>query len=348
MAMITRSYEIKFLTPAFLGDAEQRGAWRTPPFKALLRHWWRVGFASKRYDQASLVADMRRSEDRIFGTAAGNSGEASQLRMRLSTWAEGKLTRGESLTNKPQQVSHPEIKQKVDPLLYLGYGPLTSQRNTTILKTGRAIKEQETAILRLAYPDADAADIDTALLLMSRFGTIGGRSRNGWGSFKLGTENMPDIASGFDFSQYCRPWKDALKFDWPHCIGASADNRPLVWELTNEEANWQAVLGKLAELKIKLRTNFKFNSDKGAPYARHWLSYPVTKNHEVPLWRGLRLPNSLRFKVRQGTNGLAGWIFHCPCLPPKEFSPRPAAIIDVWTQVHDLLDNDDRVKRVTA
>ena len=31
------SYEVKFLTPAFLGNAEQSGQWRTPPFKALLR-----------------------------------------------------------------------------------------------------------------------------------------------------------------------------------------------------------------------------------------------------------------------------------------------------------------------
>ena len=35
-------YKVSFLTPAFLGNAGQEGQWRSPPFKALLRHWWRV------------------------------------------------------------------------------------------------------------------------------------------------------------------------------------------------------------------------------------------------------------------------------------------------------------------
>jgi len=35
-------YKVEFLCPAFLGNAEQNGQWRTPPFKALLRQWWRV------------------------------------------------------------------------------------------------------------------------------------------------------------------------------------------------------------------------------------------------------------------------------------------------------------------
>lgn len=35
--MITLAYDVRFLTPAFLGDAEQTGQWRTPPFKERLR-----------------------------------------------------------------------------------------------------------------------------------------------------------------------------------------------------------------------------------------------------------------------------------------------------------------------
>jgi len=39
---------VRFLTPAFLGDAEQNGRWRTPPFKALLRQWWRMAYAANK------------------------------------------------------------------------------------------------------------------------------------------------------------------------------------------------------------------------------------------------------------------------------------------------------------
>lgn len=42
MRMTTLTYQVSFNTPAFLGNAEQQAQWRTPPFKALLRQWWRV------------------------------------------------------------------------------------------------------------------------------------------------------------------------------------------------------------------------------------------------------------------------------------------------------------------
>ncbi|MDR2259817.1 MAG: hypothetical protein LBE06_02565, partial [Azoarcus sp.] len=71
-----------------------------------------------------------------------------------------------------------------------------------------------------------------------------------------------------------------------------------------------------------------------------WLSYPVT-NHSVAAWGGnLRLPNSLRFKVRPTGNGqFSGVIFHVPCLPPSGFCPNRNAIQTVWRQVHQFLDN---------
>lgn len=34
------NFQLRFQTPAFLGNAQQQGPWRTPPFKALLRQWW--------------------------------------------------------------------------------------------------------------------------------------------------------------------------------------------------------------------------------------------------------------------------------------------------------------------
>jgi CRISPR-associated protein Cmr1 len=40
MGMTETSYTVRFVTPAFLGDADQKGRWRTPPFKALIRQWW--------------------------------------------------------------------------------------------------------------------------------------------------------------------------------------------------------------------------------------------------------------------------------------------------------------------
>ena len=45
--METRRYTLRFLTPAFLGGADQSGQWRTPPIKHLLRERWRVAWAAQ-------------------------------------------------------------------------------------------------------------------------------------------------------------------------------------------------------------------------------------------------------------------------------------------------------------
>ena len=82
---------IRFLTPAFLGNAEQSGQWRTPQFKALLRQWRRVVRAARHRFPEDFAA-MRRDEGRLFGTAwIEGDFRMSAVRMRLSKWATGSL-----------------------------------------------------------------------------------------------------------------------------------------------------------------------------------------------------------------------------------------------------------------
>lgn len=78
------SYRIGFNTPAFLGDAQQQAQWRAPPFKALLRQWWRVVKAPQAsFDHRELL----RHENALFGSA-GSDGEGgrSKVLLRLSAW----------------------------------------------------------------------------------------------------------------------------------------------------------------------------------------------------------------------------------------------------------------------
>jgi CRISPR-associated protein Cmr1 len=72
--------------PAFLGNAEQSGQWRTPPFKALLRQWWRVAYAADH--RFSVDVDrMREDEGRLFGAAADAAdSNRSRVRIRLDRW----------------------------------------------------------------------------------------------------------------------------------------------------------------------------------------------------------------------------------------------------------------------
>lgn len=342
---ITRKYTLEFLTPAFLGGADQSGQWRTPPFKALLRQWWRVVDA-RQHDFQVNPLKMREAEGKLFGNAwlTDNRGETaasrSLVRLRLERWDAGgmKTWAGEAKT-----VRHPEVNQPIGPHLYLGFGPLTNDREKrgTALKAPPAIQAGEKAELLLAFPERHQPEIEAALALMNLYGAVGGRSRNGWGSFRLdpaGSVQLP-----------LRPWRDALQLDWPHCIGQE-DSEPLIWQTKGTYQDWRELMRVLAEIKIALRTQFGFSAGPHrTPIERHWLAYPVTK-HAVGSWGNqARLPNSLRFKVRCLDNDarkLVGIIFHMPCQPPAAFSPDVNTLEIVWGRVHQFLDGRADLKRV--
>lgn len=353
--MIELVYRLQFHTPAFLGNAEQQGQWRTPPIKALLRQWWRVAYAAD-HPKGVSVADMRRAEGRLFGVAAdGKESNRSLVRLRLSRWDKGRLTSWSGLDQ--DRVAHPEVKNRegrvvpVGAHLYLGYGPLTFNQGTA-LKASAAIQAAEWADLSIAFPSGDeSARLRRALWLMHHYGTLGGRSRNGWGSFSLSPahEATPELSGALDKSLML-PWRDALTQDWAQAIGTD-DDGPLIWR-TEALDDWKKVMRRLAEIKIALRTRFKLPTERpdGQIHDRHWLSYPVT-HHPVRQWgNNARLPNSLRFKVRAEPGGemLRGVVFHAPCLPPAEFRPDRTAIVRVWQQVHQHLDQVARLQRIPA
>jgi CRISPR-associated protein Cmr1 len=369
-------YQLVFCTPAFVGNAEQNGAWRTPPIKHALREWWRVAYAAERQFRVD-VQGMRREEGQLFGNAWLSHREGdrevadhskSLVRLRLDRWQVGELKKGQW----PDEllVTHSEVKdregrsRRIGSMLYLGYGPLEIQGNTA-LKKNAAIQANEQAGLAVAFdPRVDEVNrrrLLHALWLMDRYGTLGGRSRNGWGSYALepqpGTpswETMPGASP-------LRPWKQCLALDWPHAVGQD-ERGALVWQ-TAPHDKWDALMKTLAEVKIALRTEFGFTVDAqagdvqrpkgvehGKPQQRHWLAYPVT-NHGVRPWgKEARLPNQLRFKVRKAAeNKLVGIVFHMPHLPPAAFGPQRHAIEEVWTKVHRFLDQpDQRLTRAQA
>ena len=357
MTAVQLSYTVRFLCPAFLGNAEQSGQWRTPPFKALLRQWWRVAYAADH--QFSVDVDrMREAEGRLFGAAAdAGDSNRSRVRIRLDRWESGSLKSWQPTG----VVRHPEVGangQNVGSDLYLGYGPLKFERNVgTTLKGNAAIQVGESATLRIALTreagDEQSARIAKALALMNLYGTLGGRSRNGWGSFVLepldGSSVLP-LSLG---TSLLRPWRQALGFDWPHVIGQD-QNGALIW-LTEAFPDWKAAMRRLAAIKIGLRTQFKFPDERSPhqqPRDRHWLSYPVT-NHRVSQWGDrLRLPNSLRFKLRRDSPNsakLRGVVFHVPCMPPRDFNPSQQAIVLVWQRVHQFLDDPAQtLSRISA
>lgn len=352
--MKTMRFQLQFHTPAFLGDATQSARWRTPPFKAQLRQWWRVAYAAQR-GFAVNVAEMRNMEGRLFGHAwlendLDEKGEKvaarrSEVRIRLSHWDEGQLKSWQA-ANK---INHPEVGM-VDSNLYMGYGPVVLPRGSRepSLKANAAIQAKEQAEFAIAFPHDQATLLNHALQLMHWYGTVGGRSRNGWGSYSFTPKADKPLATNAVPS---RPLVDCLKLDWPHALGADAAGA-LIWQ-TQPCQDWSGLMKTLAQTKIALRTQAAFKFPHAQPdgqvHDRHWLSYPVTR-HSVNDWnrKNLRLPNQLRFKVRSTTNGLVGVVFHMPHQPPADFGSTPQTLERIWRQVHSHLDDSAALKRTAA
>ena len=322
-------YQVGFLTPAFLGNAEQDGQWRTPPFKALLRQWWRVVWAQQN-GYPDEVGEMRAEEAALFGTAAADKGATARnrkslLRLRLDHWGKGKQN----------------TKEMTGRHGYLGFGPLSkASQGGGKLQSETAISTEEKVVLSLCAPASSVEQIMTAISLIDAYGTIGGRSRNGWGSIKLIPEgNTPPLSN--NLSRFLRPWREALDLDWAHSIGSDSKG-PLIWTM-NKSRNWEQAMQHLSETKEEFLRYFKpkGSSPFPEPQERHWLSFPVT-GQKVRVWEGnKRIPNNLRFKVRrdpQDPSILLGLIFYMPCLPPRDFKPDKQEIAKVWRKTHEYLD----------
>lgn len=387
--MIKNTYRLQLASPAFLGDADQRGAWRTPPLKALIREWWRIAVAPELgFDARAL----RQREASLFGTAADDSrsdNQQSRIRLALHDWREGSLKSWADVnpSDRGKPGADPKVRHRevdfgggmVGSQLYLGYGPLQLAKGQPApkLKDDKpALREAETNLLKLAFPDAHATEIRMAISLAHWFGTIGGRSRNGWGSLAWqAREDTPELPSlnraALDSCACTRALEFCLELDWPHAIGLDR-NGPLVWRSSSVFGDWRDAIRFLAKTRIDIRTSPDLEFQHGrihpnerkrnqgwqlhaTPERRHMLAYPVT-HHEVapqyqkndgrPDWgQDGRLANTLRFKLHAEADGtLRALIYHTPCKPTLPH--HGIDLLDTWQRVHRQLDTNPLLTRL--
>lgn len=343
MSMTTLAYQVSFNTPAFLGNAEQQAQWRTPPFKALLRQWWRVVKAPHPevgYDYHKLL----KLENDLFGSAGDDgNGRRSKVQLRLSGWEEGKAT-----VANGTPISHPEVNARPGANLYLGYGPLDGRASRYAIAPGKPPLE-----FKLRFPAPFEAELRQAMQLAHWFGTVGSRARNGWGSVQFAGEGVAPIQKlreslTANYQSVLRGTQACLARNWPHAIGIDSSAVPCIWQIDNL-AGWEQVMLELAKIKVAVRTApfFKFQGGgpggHATPQNRHVLSYPAGNNHSVTPWgRDARLANQMRFKAHRRADGkFTALIVHLPCALPEPLAQRGVRIPDqasIWAEVHRLLD----------
>ena len=333
---------VEFLTPTFLGGADQNAELRAAPFKNLLRQWWRVAVGGKENDPKKMLA----AEGELFGSVLDES-EATASKVRLAlTPVEGDFALSEekfSLGKTP----HPEVNggMKVDNDLYLGFGPITYKKPNKEIK--RYIAPGSKAQLALSFPKDQRGDVLATLHYIDAFGAIGSRSRNGWGSLSLSGEGFArkDVRS-FATAQVSHLVSDKQGKQDPSLLGADSKGL-LCWEVGVPKGDWTAAMQSLAETYMTLRT--KINIKPQGLKQRHLLGYPVT-NHSLTDWGGNngRMPSQLRLMVKRSPEDqLVGRILHLPhCLPEdKPWKNSLGPPLEIWKSVHALLDANKHFHR---
>lgn len=329
---------VEFLTPTFLGGADQNAELRAAPFKNLLRQWWRVAVGSRYDTPATLLA----AEGDLFGSVLDEN-EASTSRVRLAlTPVEASFL----LSEKGiffGKTPHPEVKggMAVENALYLGFGPITLKNSKRYIAPGSK------ANLLLSFPREEKAHMVDLLHYIDAFGAIGSRSRNGWGSLSLSGEGFAkkDVQS-FATAPVSQLVNDIEGKQYPSLLGADSKG-VLCWEVVMPKGDWKAAMQSLAETYMTLRT--KINIKPQGLKQRHLLGYPVT-NHSLTEWGGNngRMPSQLRLMVKRSPEDqLVGRILHLPhCLPEdKPWKNSLGPPFEIWKSVHALLDANKHFHR---
>ncbi len=333
------AYTIRFLTPAFLGNAEQSAQWRTPPFKALLRQWWRVAWAAD-HGFAVNVADMRREEGLLFGHAWLDD-DRDKRGQKVAARKSAVRLRLESLDEAGAW--SPGTQQGVAPVpttIEAGYawfglvrrGPGQPDRNAI-----RADSRESARKLAVAVPDEHAERIETVMRFISQFGQLGSRSRGGWGSFQL-SNTQP--LSAAELRRYAQPADACLSRDWP--MSLCSDGKGLCyWESKATFKTWDQAMLQTALERRRIRSALKAVEGKDL---RAVLGFASSS--------GGRMPSPLRWRLEQTANKqLVIRVFAMPtCIP--EAANKPIAMGDLqkaWRMVFDALDRSELLKpRVSA
>ncbi|AEH45214.1 CRISPR-associated RAMP protein, Cmr1 family [Thermodesulfatator indicus DSM 15286] len=337
--LVTVKFHCRIITPMFLGDAEQKASLRPAPFKGLLRYWWRVAAGRNLKDPVELLTE----ETKIFG-GGGEKAQKSLVTVELE--GKPKIITDQRLP-RVRNVFHPEAGRPVNPLLYLGYGPVTWDKGSKYTRFYLAPKE--TFTLKLTLPASFLEDeyFKTALLYLCAFGAIGSRSRNGWGSFQV-EKIDPPITAKIKYSLW---GKGLFQKDYPFTLAAQKEEnliKALVWKTKNLRKNWEEVMKELAEVYISVRTSLSPDGTKDID-ERHLLGFPLTNHYafDAPNWgKNARHASPLRLFVRKKKTGYQGFVLHLPFGISKEMRKNaarkefftPDKQFKIWQKVHQRLD----------
>ncbi|MCD6560252.1 MAG: type III-B CRISPR module RAMP protein Cmr1 [Deltaproteobacteria bacterium] len=329
----TAEFTVEVLTPMFLGGANGDAELRAAPLKNAVRYWWRITQGELSHEK------MLEKEQKLFGGVTDKATRSLVDVVVTGSVRTGNVEEEDFIGKK----FNPEAGHSVSLASYLGMGPIHFK--------GKYMKKRilpaETFSLTVSYPKENKENIIDALSLFAEFGSLGARSRNGWGSFNLLVMNDSISLSprkkllekyGEEVSKIFKVGKK-----YPFKLGIS-NEQPLLWEIGMGNT-WEDAMRLAGESYMDLRQQvlpFPQAPPNGVQ-RRHILGYPVTK-HKVKTWeenrKNGRMPSQLRIIIRKTGNNYNAYFFHLPHKIPKPWDSSLGSELSVWQKIHNYLDEN--------
>lgn len=278
-----REFEVKVITPLFLGGADPKKAELRPmSIKGMLRFWWRALYGTNN------LRDMKERESELFGSTEQKSSfslyltELSGTKPVLSKLPRGKLV--------PVERKGKKFKMSIIDYLAFGLHEYDKGKKQTVyireyIPAGAKFK------LSLCLKDNSAKEqLLNSLGLLVNYGGLGARSRNGFGS--LHVKDLP-----------CPLKKDGGLKSFTAFTGKS-----ILFDGFNERQKWEDALSDIGIAYRSARTSLE---SKHFFKKRELIAKPIIVKHEVNIPERHSKPYFLHVK-KTGNGRYQGQILFLP------------------------------------
>jgi CRISPR-associated protein Cmr1 len=185
------TFELEFITPAFIGGANHQAELRPASFVGLLRWWWRA------LKGECDIGKLKEEEIKIFG---GDGKMASPVYLRV----EGDVSKGSDLINEYRLIWSFDRNKRASIGPHAGVGYL--YYSMVALNKREFIKADSRLKLTLIGKDEVLKHYIASLWALVFLGGVGSRSRRGGGNLTVIDYNPKDLGISFIPTGYFDEW----------------------------------------------------------------------------------------------------------------------------------------------
>jgi len=194
------TFDLEFITPAFIGGANHQAELRPASFVGLLRWWWRA------LKGECNIEELREEEVKIFGGIAKNP-RKEEIKMASPVYlrVEGDVRKGEDLINEYRFSWSFDRNRRalIGPhagVGYLYYSMVALNKRREFIKVGSRLR------LTLIGKDEFLKHYIASLWALVFLGGVGARSRRGGGNLTVIDYNPKDLGISFIPTGYFDEW----------------------------------------------------------------------------------------------------------------------------------------------